>query len=95
MPGTATLDHLIASIVISVCDSQHQLDCLRATRYRRGMDKPASSAIIIGKVRIQQPAPGADLLITHRSHAGEATITVPADKLHRWVLRLLRDEVFA
>ena len=59
------------------------------------MDEQQSPAIISGKIIVTQDAPDADLQITHRSQAGETTIRVPADKLQRWALRLLRDEVFA
>lgn len=57
------------------------------------MDKP-TPVIVSGKILVSQDKPDDDLIITHRSPAGETTIRVPADKLQRWALRLLRDEVF-
>jgi hypothetical protein len=75
-------------------DSDNQLAGWRTLTYACGMEKP-KPAIVTGLVRLQQDAPDADIKITHRSEAGETTIKVPAERLRRWALRLLRDEVFA
>ena len=44
---------------------------------------------------LRQQAPGADITVTYRGKAGEAVIVIPAERLQRWLLRQLRDEVFA
>ncbi len=53
-----------------------------------------SEPIRIGAIRITQRTDG-DLDVTHTGKAGVVTIIVSANKLARWIMRLLREEAFA
>ena len=51
--------------------------------------------IELGPLKISQPKPNDDLTVVHRGKQGDVRVTVPADRLQRWLMRQMREEAFA
>jgi hypothetical protein len=51
--------------------------------------------IELGPLKISQPKPNDDLTVVHRGKQGDVRVTVPAERLQRWLMRQMREEAFA
>ena len=51
--------------------------------------------IELGPLKVSQPRPNDDLTVVHRGKQGDVRVTVPAERLQRWLMRQMREEAFS
>lgn len=51
--------------------------------------------IELGPLKVSQPTPHKDITVVHRGKQGDVRVTVPAERLQRWLMRQMREEAFA
>ena len=51
--------------------------------------------IELGPLKVSQRQPNDDLTVVHRGKQGDVSVTVPAERLQRWLMRQMREEAFA
>lgn len=59
------------------------------------MTETPTTPIELGPLKVSQPRPNDDLTVVHRGKQGDVRVTVPAERLQRWLMRQMREEAFS
>lgn len=59
------------------------------------MTETPATPFELGPLKVSQPRPNHDLTVVFRGKQGDVRVTVPAERLQRWLMRQMREEAFS